>query len=80
MVFPLIGLASPQEKASYKQKFLVSAYYSPLPGQSRYLRGTYEKDIRLNGRGVAGADSTPVYDGMLAAPKTYPFGTKIFLP
>ena len=49
-----------------------------LPGQSRYLRGSYEKDIRLNGRGVAGADGTGVYDGMLAAPKTYAFGTKIY--
>ena len=44
------------------------------------MRGTYEKDIRLNGRGVAGADGTGVYDGMLAAPKNYAFGTKIFLP
>lgn len=34
----------------------------------------------MNGRGVAGADTTPVYDGMLAAPKTYAFGTKIYLP
>lgn len=59
---------------------MVSAYYSPLPGQNRYLRGSYEGDIRLNGRGVAGADGTSVYTGMLAAPKTYIFGTKIYIP
>lgn len=29
---------------------------------------------------MAGADQTPVYDGMLAAPKTYAFGTKIYIP
>lgn len=59
---------------------MVSAYYSPLPGQVRYLRGSYEKDIRLNGQGIAGADRTPVYIGMLAAPKSYAFGTKIYIP
>lgn len=73
-------MAAPTDNQPYKKQFLISAYYSPLPGQNRYLRGTYEKDIRLNGRGVAGADGTGVYDGMLAAPKNYAFGTKIFLP
>lgn len=34
----------------------------------------------MNGRGIAGADGTGVYDGMLAAPKSYAFGTKIFVP
>ncbi len=66
--------------AGRKQTFLVSAYYSPLPGQSRYLRGNYEAEIRLNGRGTNGADGTAVYVGMLAAPKSYPFGTKIEVP
>lgn len=60
--------------------FRVSAYYSPEPNQSRYLRGNYEAEIRLNGRGTNGADGTEVYPGMLAAPKNYPFGTQIYLP
>ncbi len=60
--------------------FLVSAYYSPLPDQTHYLRGTYEADIRLNGRGTNGADGTAVYAGMIAAPKNYDFGTKIEIP
>lgn len=64
----------------YIQEFVVSAYYSPLPGQARYMRGTYEGDIRLNGRGTNGADGTEVFMGMLAAPKSYRFGTKIDLP
>lgn len=64
----------------YYQEFLVSAYYSPLPNQARYIRGSLESDIRLNGRGTNGADGTEVFMGMLAAPKGYSFGTKIDLP
>lgn len=60
-----------------KRKLLVTAYYSPLPNQDFYIRGSYEADIRLNGRGTNGADGTQVYTGMLAAPRTYPFGTRI---
>jgi hypothetical protein len=62
-----------------KKKFIVTAYYSPLPNQSFYLKGSYEADIRLNGNGTHGASGKAVYVGMLAAPKTYPFGTKIYL-
>ncbi|PIZ71060.1 hypothetical protein COY07_05665 [Candidatus Peregrinibacteria bacterium CG_4_10_14_0_2_um_filter_43_11] len=62
------------------RKLLVTAYYSPLPDQSFYIRGNYEADIRLNGRGTNGADGTEVFTGMLAAPKTYPFGTRIRIP
>ena len=63
-----------------KRMLMVSAYYSPLPNQSFYMRGSYEADIRLNGRGTNGADGTQVYIGMLAAPRTYPFGTRIRIP
>jgi peptidoglycan hydrolase-like protein with peptidoglycan-binding domain/3D (Asp-Asp-Asp) domain-containing protein len=64
----------------YTKTFIISAYYSPQPGQAKYVTGSYEGDIRLNGRGTNGADGTPVYPGMLAAPKTYPFGTKMTIP
>ena len=63
-----------------KKTFRISAYYSPLPGQKKYLRGNYAAEIRLNGNGTNGADGTEVYHGMIAAPKNYPFGTKIFIP
>jgi 3D (Asp-Asp-Asp) domain-containing protein len=66
--------------AEYKQVFRISAYYSPLPCQERYATGAYESDIRLNGRGTNGADGTPVYIGMIAAPKSFAFGTKINIP
>ncbi len=63
-----------------KRMMMISAYYSPLPNQSFYMRGSYEADIRLNGRGTNGADGTEVYTGLLAAPRTYPFGTRISIP
>ncbi|MDD2694155.1 MAG: peptidoglycan-binding protein [Candidatus Gracilibacteria bacterium] len=59
------------------QEFIVTAYYSPLPGQSFYLKGNYDAERRLNGNGTNGASGSPVFTGMIAAPKTYDFGTKI---
>lgn len=64
----------------YQETFVISAYYSPLQGQERYVTGSYEKDIRLNGRGTNGADGTEVYPGMIAAPPNMPFGTKMEIP
>ena len=79
-LIPNNSFADEQNYDFYYQDFLVSAYYSPLPNQTRYLRGNYEAEIRLNGRGTNGADGTEVYMGMLAAPKSYSFGTHIDLP
>ena len=64
----------------YQKTFVISAYYSPLPNQRVYFRGSFEADVRLNGNGTNGADGTQVYPGMLAAPKSYPFGMKIEIP
>lgn len=64
----------------YQEYFVISAYYSPLLGQNRYVTGSYEGDIRLNGNGTNGADGTPVYPGMIAAPSIYAFGTKLNIP
>ncbi len=60
-----------------QRMFTITGYYSPLPNQNFYITGTYESEKRLNGEGIAGADGTPVYAGMIAAPKSYAFGTKI---
>jgi len=60
--------------------FRISGYYSPLPSQNVYTRDTYEAELRLNGRGVNGASWAPVYNGMVAAPKSYAFGTVIVIP
>lgn len=64
----------------YTKTFIISAYYSPLPCQQKYVTGSYEGDIRLNGDGVKSADGYHVYPGMIAAPKPYPFGTKMYIP
>ena len=64
----------------YKQTFTTTAYYSPLPDQEHYVTGSYYGDIRLNGRGTNGASGAEVFPGMLAAPKSYPFGFKIDIP
>ena len=66
--------------SAYTKTFIISAYYSPIEGQQRYVTGSLSGDIRLNGSGVNGADGTPVYPGMIAAPKTYAFGTKMNIP
>jgi len=63
-----------------RKTLMVSAYYSPLPAQRFYMRGSYEADKKLNGNGTNGADGTQVHVGMLAAPRTYPFGTQVKIP
>lgn len=65
---------------SYAKSFLASAYYSPIEGQEYYATGTLEGDQRLNGNGTHGADGTPVFFGMAAAPAEYPFGTALEIP
>ncbi|KKT73881.1 MAG: Peptidoglycan-binding domain 1 protein [Candidatus Peregrinibacteria bacterium GW2011_GWA2_44_7] len=64
----------------YKKTFIISGYYTPLPDQTRYFKGSYEAERRLNGNGVRGADGTPVYQGLMAGPPDYPYGTKIAVP
>lgn len=63
-----------------QRQFSITGYYSPLPNQSYYVTGSYETDVRLNGEGIAGADGTPVFPGMIAAPYDYAYGTKICIP
>ena len=76
----LDGEDSSVETYPETRTFTISAYYSPLPCQSKYTTGSYEGDIRLNGGGVRGADGTAVYPGMIAAPKSYQFGMKMDIP
>ncbi|MCC6643813.1 hypothetical protein IT411_03620, partial [Candidatus Peregrinibacteria bacterium] len=64
----------------YEETFTITAYYSPIEGPKRYIRGSLEADKKLNGNGTNGADGTPVYPGMIAAPKSIPFGTKMMIP
>lgn len=67
------------EQKPHEQQFVVTAYYSPLADQCCYFRGNYDEEISFNGKGIAGADGTGVYPGMIAGPDTYAFGTVIDL-
>lgn len=64
----------------YQATFTITAYYSPVAGQKHYVRGSFEADKKLNGNGLHGADGTSVFPGMIAAPKSIPFGTKMKIP
>lgn len=59
--------------------FIVSAYYSPLPGQKRYATWSYARDIKLNWNGTHWASGVEVHPWFIAAPSSYNFGTKIQL-
>lgn len=76
---PVSAVAQPVA-VPYEQDFVLTAYYSPLPDQCCYVKGSFEADKILNGNGTHGADGTAVYEGMIAAPPSYAFGTRIKLP
>ena len=64
---------------SATQYFTVTAYYSPLPDQKYYLKWDYDAERRLNGMWIRWASGRGVFSGMIAAPKNYQFGTKVYL-
>lgn len=66
-------------EASYNRYFVVTAYYSPLPGQTYYLKWNFEAEKRLNGNWTHWASWRGVFEWMLAAPKNYGFWTMIQL-
>jgi len=59
--------------------FRVTAYYSPLPNQSHYIKWTYRKELIMNWMWIRWASGKKVFEWMLAAPKNYSFWTKIKL-
>jgi 3D (Asp-Asp-Asp) domain-containing protein len=63
----------------YERVIRVTGYYSPLPDQNKYATGSYRGDIILNGRGIMGSDTTPVYMGMAAGPPHLEYGTNIII-
>jgi peptidoglycan hydrolase-like protein with peptidoglycan-binding domain/3D (Asp-Asp-Asp) domain-containing protein len=83
VIWSVLGTVPMVNAYSYNGKlrtFTITGYYSPLLNQNLYLTGSYKSEIRLNGSGIAGADGTLVYPGMIAAPKSFAFGTKIKIP
>lgn len=57
----------------------VTAYYSPLPDQYHYWQWSYEAEKKMNGEWKAWASWKEVFNGMIAAPKNYVFGQKIYI-
>jgi len=80
VVFAALPMSALAQDAPHAQRFRITAYYSPLPNQCCYVKGGLVADKVLNGQGTNGADGTPVFPGMIAAPPSYPFGTKVELP
>lgn len=76
------ALAEGDKKENIKtETFVVSAYYKPVPGQSKYIQGSYSSDVRMNGQGVATTSGTAPHDGTVAADTSkFPFGTKLNIP
>lgn len=75
-----LAIVDTQHGGPQEVDFVLTAYYSPLPGQCCYVKGGLVADKILNGNGTHGADGTPVYVGMVAAPPSYTFGTKVQVP
>jgi len=59
--------------------FYVTAYYSPVPWQQKYTTWSYEWDVRLNWEWKHTASWKWVFSWLMAAPRNYAFGTKIYL-
>ncbi len=64
--------------ANEETYFVATAYYSPVPNQDSYITWSYAWDVRLNGEWVTTASGNWVFPWLLAWPKNYPFGTKIY--
>ncbi len=75
VILPSLTFANAFE--SYAKTFMTTGYYSPLPEQEHYVTGSYYSDKALNGNGTNGASGAEVFPGMLAAPASYRFGSKI---
>lgn len=60
--------------------FTVTAYYSPVSGQVFYYKPTFQEEVILNGEWHTGASGKKVFNGMLAWPASYPFGSIIYFP
>ena len=58
--------------------FIVTAYYSPVAWQSKYTTWSYETELRLNGWWNTANWKKPS-NWTIAAPRNYPFWTKIYL-
>lgn len=75
------GFVSAFDASSCEERlFTVTAYYSPEVGQIFYYKSSFQDEVILNGEWHTGASGKKVFNGMLAGPATYPFGSVIYFP
>lgn len=63
-----------------ERMFTMTAYYSPQSGQVFYYKPSFQEEVTLNGQWYVGASGKEVFNGMLAWPVSYPFGSIIYFP
>ncbi|MBI5079573.1 3D domain-containing protein [Candidatus Wolfebacteria bacterium] len=71
-----------QGKLEMQVDLEVTAYYKPLPKpkQKKFISGSYDREIKLNGSGVT-STGEPVKIGHAAAdPVVFPFGSILEVP
>lgn len=54
---------------------IASAYYKPVPGQKKYVTGSYHGDRRLNGTGITYSGKQAEIGDLAADLRYYPLGT-----
>ncbi len=74
-----VSRGAPQYPAEYRM-LEVTAYYGPLPGQPRYVTGSYAGDLELNGKGITHSGATVTVGDIAADPAVFPHGTQLDVP
>ncbi len=81
MCIVCVGVSNAFDFSGCEEKmFTVTAYYSPEPDQIFYYKPSFADEVALNGEGHTWASGKPVFNGMLAWPKTYAFWSIIYFP
>lgn len=77
----LLGFTQAFDTSKCEERaFTVTAYYSPESGQIFYYKPNFQEEVILNGEWYFGASGKKVFNGMLAGPSSYPFGSVIYFP
>ena len=64
----------------YDRLLKVTAYYTPEVTQGVYFNGNFATEKKINWGNQHGASGRETFNGMLAGPKNFPFGTTVEIP
>lgn len=59
---------------------LATPYYVPERDQSRFINGSYKKEVLMNGTGITFTGTMARIGTIAADPKLFPFGTIVRIP